>query len=162
MIHLALGRGAIRIQRVRVIAQPAETHAVFGAKGVHVVGSGPGETAHVQVRDPGELALGLADRPAHDLDTVEALAGGEFQNLVQAEFREDGGDESEFHVSGEIKYCVLMSTENGVTCVRLKLQPQVIADLLTASTMRQRNRTSGDREQNRPAHLPKHTQHLGV
>jgi len=43
------------------------------------------------------VALGLADRPAHDLDAREALGRGEREHFIKAEFRENGGDESEFH-----------------------------------------------------------------
>ncbi len=68
-----------------------------GAKGVDVVGLGPREAGHVNVRDAGELAFGLADGPAHDLDAGEPLGGGEFKDLVEVEFRKDGSDESKFH-----------------------------------------------------------------
>ena len=46
---------------------------------------------------PANLAFGLAARPAHQLDTVEPLGGCEIEDLVQAEFRQNGGNESELH-----------------------------------------------------------------
>jgi hypothetical protein len=71
---------------------------VLRAKGINVVGAGPSKTLHVNVRDTGELAFGLADRPAHDFDAREPFGSGEFEDLGEAKFREDGCDESEFHV----------------------------------------------------------------
>ena len=50
-----------------------------GAKGVDVIGSGPREAGHVNVRDAGELPFGLADGPAHDFDAGEPLGGGELR-----------------------------------------------------------------------------------
>jgi hypothetical protein len=46
----------------------------------------------------GKLSFGLADRPAHDLDAREPFCGGEFEDLTQVEFGQDGGDESQFHI----------------------------------------------------------------
>jgi hypothetical protein len=70
---------------------------VPGAERVDVVGPGPGEVGDVNVGDARELALGLADGPAHDFDAVKPFAGGEFEDLAEVQFREDGGDESELH-----------------------------------------------------------------
>jgi len=72
---------ARQVERIRVIPQSAEADAVPGAQRVDVVGLGLGEAVDVDVRDAGELPFGLADRPAHDFEAVEALAGGEFEEL---------------------------------------------------------------------------------
>ena len=40
-----------------------------------------GEAGDIDVRDAGELAVGLADGPAHGLDTREALCTGEGKDL---------------------------------------------------------------------------------
>ena len=70
-------------------------HAVFD----HALGDGiAGQAGHVKVRDAGEPAFGPADRPAHDFDARKPLGGGEFEDLVEIEFGQDGSDESQFHV----------------------------------------------------------------
>ena len=98
MAHRDPGNHGVRVQRVGIIAQGRNADTVLRAKSVHVVRLRAGETADVNVRDAGEFALGLADGPAHDLNAREPLGGGEFEDLVQVEFGEDGSDESKLHI----------------------------------------------------------------
>ena len=70
---------------------------MLGGQGLHFVGRGLREIADVDVRDAGELSLGLADRPAHHLDAIEAFCGGELQNLGQAQVGKNSGNKAELH-----------------------------------------------------------------
>jgi len=77
-------------------------HAVFNAESVHFFGLRPGvKPAIVNVRDARIFALGLADRPAHDLDATKAfVARASVSTCLSESSGDDGGDESEFHGFG--------------------------------------------------------------
>ena len=55
------------------------------------------EAGDVDVGDAGVAALGLAGRPAHQLDAAEPLAGREPENFFQRLVGQDGADEAELH-----------------------------------------------------------------
>ena len=82
----------------RISAYKGKYHILQGVLSP-IDGIGPDlrEAGDINVRDAGKFALRLADGPAHDFDAIEAFARGEFEDLVEVEFRKDGGDESEFH-----------------------------------------------------------------
>ena len=96
----ALRRCKVGIERVRIVTKAGEADAVFRAQRIHVVGFRMGEAGDIDVRDAGELAVGLADGPAHGLDTREALRAGKSEDLFEIQLREDGGDKAEVHWSG--------------------------------------------------------------
>src|SRR2546429_51220 len=90
----------VGIERVRIVTKAGEADAVFRAQRIHIVGFRVGEAGDIDVRDAGELAVGLANGPAHGLDTREALRTGKSEDLFEIQLREDGGDKAEVHWSG--------------------------------------------------------------
>ena len=97
MSHRLPGNHGVWVKRVRIVSKGGDGDAVLRAEGVYVVRLGAGEAGHVDVRNPGKLAFGFADAPAHDLDALELLGSSEFEDLVQSELREDGSYKSQLH-----------------------------------------------------------------
>ena len=91
------GHGRVWIERIGVVAEPADRHAVPVAGGPHRRGLGGREVGHVDVGDAGVLPLRGPDRPAHQLDAGEALGRREREHVVEGQFGKDRGDESELH-----------------------------------------------------------------
>ena len=90
--------GRVRVERVRVVAEAGDRHAVdlrpaSRTRSACVVR----EVRHVQVVTPAYRRLGLARRPAHQFDAGEPLVGGERQDLFQRQVGQDGADETELH-----------------------------------------------------------------
>ena len=96
MLEAELGRGAdhflemrdgvarrdrVRVQRVGIKAEGGEADAVPRAQGVDIIGLRLGEGLDVQVRDAGVFPLGLARRPAGDLEAGELVALGKVQHF---------------------------------------------------------------------------------
>ena len=97
VIDVDLRLGRVGSERVRVVAEAADLDAVLVEEAAHPVGAALVERRDVDVRDAGVAALGLALRPAHQLDAGEALGGGEGEHLLEREVGQDRGDESELH-----------------------------------------------------------------
>ena len=91
------GHRRIRIEGVGVVAESAEGDTVANARRADVVGPRRREVRDIDVRDTGVFAIRRSDRPAHRLDTGKPLGSGEGEHVVEREFRENGGDESEMH-----------------------------------------------------------------
>ncbi len=74
----------VGVERVRIIAQAGDGHAVPLRQVAHPAGVVVAEVRHVQVRHAGVAAVGPARRPAHQLHAGEALVAREAENLFQS------------------------------------------------------------------------------
>ena len=84
-------------ERVGVVAQARDRHLVDRQQVLDLLDRVHRQVGHVDVRDPGIPPLGLAGRPAHQLDAREPRLVGEAQDLLERVLRQDRRDESEFH-----------------------------------------------------------------
>jgi hypothetical protein len=73
----------VGIERVRVIAQAGDGHAVLAQQFAHAAGVVVAEARHVEMGDAGVAAVGAAGRPAHQFHAGEALVMREGQHLFQ-------------------------------------------------------------------------------
>ena len=87
----------MRAERVRVIAESADRHAVLGDRLVNLFRFGGAEVADIHMRDAGIPPLGFADRPAAEFDSVVALGLRDLADFIEREFGQDRTDESELH-----------------------------------------------------------------
>src|SRR5262249_40596278 len=92
-------RRFVRIRRkwVGVIAESADVHTGPSHDGAHVISLRSSEVGDIDVRDASVAPLGLADRPAHQLDAIITGLPGELRDLREGEFREDRTDKAELH-----------------------------------------------------------------
>ena len=89
--------GPISRQRVGVITQTRNRHAVGRHEVLNLLDRGRRDVSHIDVRCARVTPLGLARRPAHHFNAREARLVGEAQDLFERVFRHDGRHESKFH-----------------------------------------------------------------
>src|SRR5208282_355481 len=90
----------IGVERVGIVAQSGDRYAVLADQVSDAPRLFVARLGDVDVGNTGVAALGGAGRPAHELDASEALVAGEGEYIFEAEFGEDGTDETELHGVG--------------------------------------------------------------
>jgi len=97
VLDIDLGLGLIGRQRIGVVSQSGDGHAGQSHELTNFAGLFRAEVAGVHVRHARVTPLGLAPRPAHQLDARKALGRCEPHDLVQAEVRQNGTHETQLH-----------------------------------------------------------------
>ena len=88
--------GVIR-ERVGVVTERRNLHAMLFAQAANVVGLRLREAGHVDVADAAVRPIHLGARPAHDFDALVTFAGGEGEDFFERKVTKNGADKTKLH-----------------------------------------------------------------